>query len=177
VNNAIRLGVAIAALAFAPIVAAGAETPRFAGKYRTEMTITYVNHVFRVYKGSRAVRTWTFVPRCGSGACLTVLNRPSIATASNRVFVYSIRPSSASQYRGSTKPILDSCFDENGAFVSAEAFTRTQTIVLKVTKVAAGHVVAFTGTEHTVLTPTAVGRQHRCLRGEQLATFSGSRVG
>src|SRR5205085_2488368 len=54
--------------------ATGAKAPRLAGKFQTDLKVTYVKSLVGVAAGSHAVRTWTFTPKCASGSCTTVLN-------------------------------------------------------------------------------------------------------
>lgn len=159
------------ALAVTTLPSAIASTPpRLAGKFRTNLTITYAKNLFNVKVGDRAVRTWMFAPRCRSGACTTVLTRPSIARGTAAIYVYTLRAVSAKEYRGSTEPTLVPCFYANGQRLP-KAYRNYQSMVLNVTRVAAGKVAAFSGTVHTVNAPTATGKIAGCRFQEQRARF------
>jgi hypothetical protein len=148
--------------------------PRLAGRYSTSLTITRVVHIVNVRAGESAVRTWTFRPSCASGGCTTTLDRPSIASASTEVYVYTLKPVSAREYKGSIKPILTPCFFQNGTQV-ANAYTTYQTLDLHATKVSRGRIAAYQGTQRTLVNANALGRSHGCPQsGEQDASFKSS---
>jgi hypothetical protein len=158
-------------LSLAPAAGAGSVSTasRLAGKFPTKLTITYAKNVLtRV--GQHGVRTWTFAPHCARGACATDLKRPSITPGSDVAFVYTLRPTGARQYKGTGNTVFD-CTTTSGRRAARGAVER-DTIVLNATKVAAGKVVAYKGTEHAVITPTAAGRAIGCSVGEQRATFT-----
>jgi len=162
----------VGALVFA-LGAGAAKAPRLAGKYSTDLTVTYVKSLVGVAKGSHAVRVWTFTPKCATGSCVTLLGRPSIAPGSTTVYVYTLKPVSATQYKGSIKPLLVPCLNPNGSVSFANGIVNYQTIVLNVTRASGGKVTAFTGTQHTIGVPNAAGKAHNCMSGEQRATFKG----
>jgi hypothetical protein len=159
-----------ALLLLAPAAAGrGSAAPRLVGKFPTKLTITYAKNVLtRV--GQHGVRTWTFAPHCARGACATTFKRPSITPGSTVVFVYTLKPTGARQYKGTGNTVFD-CTTTSGRRAARGAVER-DTILLNVTKVAAGKVVAYKGTEHAVITPTAAGRAIGCPVGEQRATFT-----
>jgi hypothetical protein len=170
-----------ALLLLAAAAGAGREapTPRLVGKFPTKLTVTYARSVL-THAGQHAVRMWTFAPRCASGGCATTLKRPSITPGSTVVFVYTLRPIGARQYKGTGNTVFD-CTTTSGRRAARGAVER-DTIVLNVTGVEARlvlrggrspiKVVAYKGTEHAVITPTAAGRSIGCVVGEQRATFT-----
>ena len=149
---------------------AGAMAPRLTGSFRTKLTITYANNLGKARVGDAASRTWTFTPACATGACTTVLRRPSIYSKS--VYVYTLDVKSASQYRGSTKPAFAPCEIHGSTQVIRRGYSETQTIVLQVTRSSAGAAVAYTGTEDSLYTPTSAGLASGCTLAEQRARFS-----
>lgn len=175
---AISFGSATAALALAA-VAAAAGGARLAGSFQASLTITalqWPHSTLRV--GDRAVRTWTFTPACGAGACTTTLRRPSIAPGSKNVYVYSLEPVGTATYRGLAGPVpngdLCDIYSASGQ-VTAQyhgAYVRKESITLHVTKVAGGRVAAFSGTDVVTETPTSLGRAHGCPASTQTASFS-----
>ena len=153
--------------------ASAAKAPRLSGTFRTELKITYEKNLAGLKVGSSGTTTWTFAPRCRSGSCTTILDRPSILPGSTTVYVYALKPVSATRYGGSIKPVVVPCLNQNGSVRVAAGLTNYQTIVLNVTKAAGGNVTAFTGSQHTIAVPTALGKAHGCTSGEQHATFKG----
>ena len=147
------------AIVVASTSASGA--PRLAGSYQTDFRITAETNITGIRTGQEAVKTWTFSPKCASGACATVLVRPSIATGSTARYTYTLRPVSATEYTGSIAPVPVFCSFTNGKQVPG-GYINHQTIVLNVTKASAGKVVAYSGTTHTVNTLTAAGRSNGC---------------
>ncbi len=153
--------------------ASAAKAPRLAGSFPTDLTVTYIKNLVGFSRGTHAVRTWTFAPRCAAGSCVTILDRPSILPGSTTLYIYTLKPVSATTYSGSIKPVVVPCLNQNGSVRVATGLTNYQTIVLNVTKAAGGKVTAFTGSQHTITVPTALGKAHACLSGEQRATFKG----
>jgi hypothetical protein len=153
--------------------ASAAKAPRLAGKFQTDLRVTFVKSLVGVAAGSHAVRTWTFVPKCASGSCMTLLDRPSIAPRSTTVYIYTLKPISAKQYKGSIKPVVVPCLNPNGSVRVSNGLVNSQTIVLNVTKASGGKVTAFTGTQHTIGIANAAGKAQGCVNGEQRATFTG----
>ena len=174
----IRLGlpvaVSVTALALpATLGASSVAAPRLAGRFQTSLTITYAKNISGLKAGDHAVKTWTFVPTCASGGCTTRLNRPSIAAGSTTVYIYKLKPTSAREYKGNAVHVVVECvLYSNGQHVPG-SYVSTHSMTLKVTKVSGGKVVAYTGTDKTVLVPTATGKARGCTTGEQLATFKG----
>jgi hypothetical protein len=154
---------ACAFIAGVVIVAASSAggAPRLAGSYRTDFRITAETNITGIRTGQEAVKTWTFSPRCATGACTTMLVRPSIATGSTSTYSYTLRPVSATRYTGSITPVPVLCSFTTGKQVPG-GYINHQTIVLNVTKASAGKVVAYSGTTHTVNTLTAAGRSSGC---------------
>ena len=154
-----------------PLGAHAAKAPRLAGSYPTNLTVTYVKGLVGLTQGAHAVKSWVFIPRCPSGSCVTVLDRPSIAPGSTTVYVYTLKPVSATQYRGSIKPLVAPCLNPNGSVRINNGIVNYQTITLNVTKASGGKVTAFTGTQHTIAVANAAGKAQGCVSGEQRATF------
>jgi hypothetical protein len=169
-RTGLGLAVGLAAVAVTVAASAAAPAPRLSGRFPTLMRVTSLSHILDLHVGEQALKTWTFTPRCASGGCTTTLVRPSITPGSTTTFRYTLHATSRRRYTGSIEPLLVLCRLANGQEVQG-AFTQTQTLVLDVTKVAAGKVVAFKGTERSVNTPTATGRANNCSAGVQVAAF------
>ena len=107
------------------------------------------------------MKSWTFTPKCATGACATTLVRPSIATGSTSTYTYTLRPVSAAKYTGSIAPVPVLCTFTNGKQVQG-GYVDHQTMVLNVTKASGGKVVAYSGTVHTVNILTPAGRSNGC---------------
>src|SRR5256885_1741897 len=67
-------------------------TPRLSGRFPTLFRIASQTSIVGVRVGQQAVTTWTFTPRCATGACATVLLRPSIIPGSTVTYSYVLRP-------------------------------------------------------------------------------------
>ena len=126
-----------------------------------------------MHAGTQAVKTWTFTPRCATGSCTTSLARPSILPGSTRVKTYTLKPLSASEYKGAATPTVESCVVRNSKQSVANAYTLSEVLDLHVTRVAKGLVAAYSGTDFLTYSPTAVGRGHGCTPAVQDSTFTG----
>jgi hypothetical protein len=159
-----RACVLISALAVGAVIVAASSAggvPRLAGSYQTVLRITAAVNITNISPGQEAVKTWTFTPKCATGACTTMLVRPSIAPGSTSTYTYTLRSVSATKYTGSIAPTPILCSFTSGKQVPG-GYTGHQTMVLNVTKASGGKVVAYSGTVHTVNTLTAAGRSAGC---------------
>jgi hypothetical protein len=141
------------------------------GSFLTVLRITKVVGAPNVKAGVAGLGRWTFRPDCRVGACGTLLQRPPRQAGSAAVYVRTLTPVSAAEYRGHSKTILTACVFPDGRRF-AGGYRTTQQIDLHVIRAANGQVAAYAGTQSTRGTATTLGRQHGCpATSEQYASF------
>jgi hypothetical protein len=151
--------------------AAANSTPRLQGTFPTVLRITKVVGAPDVAAGNVGTARWTFRPDCRAGACATALQRPERQAGSTAVYVHTLTPISPVEYRGHSKTVLTACVFPNGKRF-AGGYRTTQTIDVHVIAAKKGRVVAYSGTQDTRGTATALGREHGCPSArEQYASF------
>lgn len=151
-----------------------ATRPRLEGRYTTVTKVIRVQHNTAVYPGETSRRTWSFIPRCTSGGCVTTLLRPSLLPGSRTVYKYKLRSVGGNSYRGQRSDRA-SCqvMKWNGRVsVLRNSFIDYSTITVHVIRTQDGRVTAYNGTFLFRSVPQAAARAHGCTAiGHQWITF------
>ena len=152
--------------------------PALAGRYLTDTRVVAVHYNTAVHPGEESSRMWTFIPQCSSANCAITLLRPSILPGSMTVYKYTLRPISATSYRGSrTDPASCQVRRPNGTLsVLPNSFLDHTTITVHATRVSDGKVIAYAGTFLFRAVPQPAARRHGCRwTGRQWIEFLGAR--
>jgi hypothetical protein len=155
--------------------AEGAGGARIAGRYRTFVEVVEVKHeVAAGLLGVHTTKTWTFIPRCSSGACVTTLLRPSIFPGKRPAFVYALGPVGVNEYRGRLD-VADRCeivHSDGRVSVLPYSTVDREVLTVHVTRVSAGEASGYKGTLVIRSVPLAAARAHGCTTvGYQLIEF------
>jgi hypothetical protein len=152
--------------------ASAAATPRLAGTWSTKQKVTSSHNGEPV--GKTNVKPYKFVPKCGAGACPTVVTR---LHGDGSKETYTLKPvSGKAQYVGSTK-YVSSCYTAKGGVLISKGYTYSEKLTINVTKSSGGSATAYTGVLSLTFTPTAAGK-NKCPAGsESVALTSGKKSG
>ena len=152
--------------------ASAAATPRLAGTFSTKQKVTQAVNGEPV--GRVTTKPYKFVPKCGTGACATVMTR---VHGDGTTQTYTLNPvSGKAQYTGGAT-YVSSCYTSNGGVLIKKGYTYTEKLTITVTKTSAGAATAYTGVMHLAFTPTAAA-QNKCPAGsETIALTSVKKTG
>jgi hypothetical protein len=152
--------------------ASAAATPRLAGTWVTKQKVTSSRNGEPV--GKTNTKPYKFVPKCGAGACATVVTR---LHGDGSKQTYTLQPvAGKAQYAGTTK-YVSSCYTSKGGVLISRGYTYSEKLTINVTKSSAGAATGYSGVLSLTFTPTAAGK-NKCPAGtETVALTSGKKTG